>query len=89
MRYLSLRIFLEKWFKFQSYACSECHESLMMPINLNGVAVLNRECVDYCCNIYRSWKSEVINLLQNANLTQNKEYCKNKTKLYEKWVKKL
>ena len=33
--------FLDKGFKFQPYACSGCHDLLMMSINLDDIAVLN------------------------------------------------
>ena len=28
--------FLDKWFKFQPYACNSCHDILMMSVNLKG-----------------------------------------------------
>ena len=42
----------------------------MAPINLNDIAILNIWSVDYCCNVNEIDKSEVMNLLRNANLTE-------------------
>ena len=73
--------FLDKRFKFQPYLCNGCHDLLMMSINFNNIVVLNIHIVDYCCNIYGISKSDVVNVLQNANLTEKREYYKSKEKL--------
>ena len=41
----------------------------MMSMNLSDIANLNIRSVDYCCIISRISKSEVINLMQNTDLT--------------------
>ena len=64
-----LLIFLDKGFKFQSYVCYGCHDLLMMPMNLNDISILNVCGINYCCNFYGISKSNAINLLQNANVT--------------------
>ena len=46
------------------------HDLLMMAINLGDIAILNISGIDYCCNINEISKSEAINLLQNADLTE-------------------
>ena len=43
---------------------------LMMSKNLNDIDILNINDVDYRCIISQINKSEVINLLQNADLTK-------------------
>ena len=43
----------------------------MMSTKLNDITILNIEGVDYGCIIN---KSEAINLLQNADLTEEEEY---------------
>ena len=44
----------------------------MMFMNLSDIAILNIECVDYCCIIDGITKSEAIHLMQNNNLTKKK-----------------
>ena len=60
--------FLDKEFKFQLDVCNRYHDVLMMPINLNDIAILNICGVDYRCIINRISKREEVNLLQNADL---------------------
>ena len=54
MRYLSLLVFLNKEFKFQSYVCNTCHDLVTMSINLNDIANSNIKSADYCCIISRN-----------------------------------
>ena len=61
-------VFLDKGFEFQPSVLNRCHDVLMMPINLNYIAILNICGVDYHCFI--NGISEVINVLQNANLSE-------------------
>ena len=64
-------IFVTKGFKFQPNVCNRCYDSLMMSMNLSNVAILNIRSFDYLCIIIsRISKSEVINLLQNIDLTK-------------------
>ena len=42
----------------------------MMSVNLRDIAILNIKGSDYCCIISFISKSEAINLLQNADLTE-------------------
>ena len=56
---------------FQPNAFNRCHDLLMMPINLSNIAILNIKGSDYCCIISLVSKNEVVNLLQNADLTKN------------------
>ena len=61
--------FLDKGFKFQPYGCNGCHDVLMMSINFKSITILNICGVDYCSIINGIDKKEVINLLQNVDLT--------------------
>ena len=72
LRYLPLLIFLDKWFRYQPCVCNECHDVLMMFINLNDIAVLNIPSADYRCIINRICKSDAVNLLQNVHLTKKR-----------------
>ena len=56
---------------FQPNPFNRCHDLLMMPINLSNIAILNIKGSDYCCIISLVSKNEVVNLLQNADLTKN------------------
>ena len=51
---------LEKAFKFQSYACSRCHDLVMVSMDLSDIAILNIKRIDYRCIISRISKSEAI-----------------------------
>ena len=42
----------------------------MMSMNLSDIAILNIKGSDYCCIISGISKNEVINLMQNTNLTE-------------------
>ena len=79
-------------FKFQPYVPNGCH-NVLMSINLNDIAILDVRSVDYCCVITGIDKSEVIYLLQNADLTKKrgmlKKLKKNNLVPHRKWVKKL
>ena len=61
--------FLDKGFKFQLDVCNGCHDVLMMFINLHDIAILSTCVVDYPCIINGIGKSEVVNLLQNVDLS--------------------
>ena len=43
----------------------------MMSMNLSDIAILNIDVSNYYCIISKIRKSEAINLMQNANLTEN------------------
>ena len=62
--------FLDKDFKFQPNVCNGCHDLLMMSMNLSDISILNIKSADYCCIISGISKSEVINLMQNTDLTE-------------------
>ena len=62
-------------FKFQPYVPNGCH-NVLMSINLNDIAILDIRSVDYCCVINGIDKSEVIYLLQNADLTKKRGMLK-------------
>ena len=63
-------IFLNKWLKFQTYACNRCHDLLMPSMNLSNIAILKIENADYRCIISRISKSEAVKLLRNIDLTK-------------------
>ena len=56
-------------FKFQTYVCNGCHDLLMTYTDLNHIAILNINGIDYYYIISGINKSEVVNLLENADLT--------------------
>ena len=52
--------------------CLQCyHDILKMPIDVNSTAILNIHSVDYPCIIIRISKSKAINLLKNADFSEN------------------
>ena len=66
--FVTIGIFLNKGFKFQSSVCNCCHYVSMMSMNLN---YFNIGSVDYCCIINGFSKSKATNLLENSNLSKN------------------
>ena len=52
------------------------------------IAILNICGIDYCCIINRISKSDAVNVLQNAGLTE-KRIVKKKLLPYIKWLEKL
>ena len=50
--------------KFQTYASNGCNDLLMMFINLDDIAILNKSSVDNRCNINGISKSKSVNLLK-------------------------
>ena len=44
----------------------------MMPVNRDNIAILNIRCVNYCCIINKISKSDAVNVLQNADLTEKR-----------------
>ena len=62
--------FLSYSFKFQPNVCNRCHGLLMMFTNLSDIAILNIKGSDYHCIISLFSKIEAINLIQNADFTE-------------------
>ena len=62
--------FLNYSIKFQPNVCNGFHESLMTSINLSGIAILNIKRSDYRRNISLVSRSEAMNLMENADLTE-------------------
>ena len=61
--------FLDIGFRFQSSVFNNCHDVLIMFIDIKNIVILNIHGVNYRCIILKNSKSEVINLLKNADLT--------------------
>ena len=62
--------FLDKGFKFQLDVCNGCHGVLVIPMNLNDSISLKIRRVDYHCVMNEISKSQVVKLLQNADLNK-------------------
>ena len=84
-------VFFDKRFKYQLDVCNLCHDLVMMSININSVAILNIQGVHYRCIINKIRKNDVLNLLQKAELNEEKGVLKKFKNFlpYIKWVKKL
>ena len=68
MCYLSLLVFFI--YRFQPATCNGFHNVLMISIDLNSIPVLNIHGAGFCCITNVISKSEIINLLQNADLIE-------------------
>ena len=55
-------------FKYQDSVCNGCHDLLIQCVNINDIAILTVEGVDYHCIIHDISKSDAINLLKNSVL---------------------
>ena len=62
--------FLNYSFKFQPNVSNRCHDLLMIQMKLSNIAILNTKSSDYCCIISLITKKEVINLIENTDLTE-------------------
>ena len=74
--------FLNKGFKLQTTVCNRCHNLLMISINFSNIAILNIKDACFCCIISGISKIEVINLMQNANLTEKSGTLQNRKFYY-------
>ena len=66
--------FLNEGFTFQPNVSDECHDLLMMYMNLSDIAILNMKVADYCCIISVISKSEAMNFVQNIDLIEKPEH---------------
>ena len=64
--------FLDKAFKFQLDFWNRCHDVSMMSINVKDIAILNIRGVECHCIITGICKCDAVNLLQNADLTEER-----------------
>ena len=62
--------FLNYSLKFQPNVCNRYHDLLMMSMNLSDIAILNITGSDHRCIISLISKNKVINVMQNADLTE-------------------
>ena len=58
--FVTICIFLDKGFKFQSSSCNSCHNVLIMSIDINDTVILNLLSVDFSCSFVGISKSEAI-----------------------------
>ena len=63
---------IDKGLKFQSDAYNRCYDVLIMSVMLNDIAILSIQGVYYDCIIIAVSKSDAVNLLQNAHLTEER-----------------
>ena len=62
--------FLDKGLKSQPDACNDCHDLLVLSVNLSNIAISKIQGADYCVIISGISKSEAANLPQ-ADLNKN------------------
>ena len=62
--------FFDKAFKFQPVVYNDCHDLLIIPVNLNDIAILNIYSVNYRCIINEISKSKAVNLLKTSDLSK-------------------
>ena len=74
--FATVTIFQIWGFRFQLDVCNECHGVLMMFLNLSNIAISNICGFAYSCIIITISKIEVVNLLQNVDLSEKMEHWK-------------
>ena len=72
--FATIGIFQIKALSFNQMSANRYRDSLTMSINLSNIAILNIKGSGYHCIINGISKNEVMNLLQNADLTNKVEY---------------
>ena len=60
--------FLDIESRLQIYVSNGCHNLSMILINIDYVAILNINCIDYRSVVNKIDKNETANLLRNVNL---------------------
>ena len=55
-------------YKFQLYLCNSCHSVSMVAYELNNIAILNANGVDYRCILWGISRDEADNRLNNSVL---------------------
>ena len=68
--FITIGIFFDKGFRFQTDVCNWCHDVLMMSMNFSNIAILNINGADHRCIINRISKSKAVKLLRNTALTE-------------------
>ena len=74
--FVTLSIF-KTGFKFQMYVCIGFHDLLVMSANLDDIAILDINGVDYPCIISGISKRKTGKLLENADLIEKSGKLKN------------
>ena len=64
--------FLIKGFTFKPNVCNGYHDALMISMNLNDIAILSVQVIDYCRIINGISKCEAMGLLRNYSLNQKR-----------------
>ena len=60
--------FFKHGFKFQNFICKDCHDLMMLHLNLSDIPIITVKSVNYPCIFYDTIKSEAIHLLKNSVL---------------------
>lgn len=70
---MSLLVFLKQRmeFRFRSIVCNGSHDLLIMTIDINRIAILKIDGVDYSCIFVGISKNEAINIFEIADLSEN------------------
>ena len=59
---------LDIGYKYEPHACNKCHDILMIPYELENIAILNVKGVDYRCVLWNMTKNDAIKLFNNSRL---------------------
>ena len=59
-------LIFESWFKFQISVCNDCHDLIILCLNIRDIGIISVKGVDYRCVIHDISKPEAIHLLENS-----------------------
>ena len=64
--------FFNHGFRFQYFVCNDCHDFIILCLNIKDITIITVKNVDYRCIVHNS-KSEAFSFLKNPVL-ENREY---------------
>ena len=69
---LSLLVFLDLNYTYESELCNGCHDRSMMAYEIENIAILNVGGVDHRCSIRNMTRNDANNMLNNSKLNEKR-----------------
>ena len=69
---LSLLVFLDLNYTYESELCNGCHDRSMMAYEIENIAILNVRGVDHRCSIWNMTRNDANNMLNNSKLNEKR-----------------
>ena len=74
MWYLSLLVFKDSGFKYETYLCNGCSDLIQKFMNFKDVAIVSAKGSDYRIYFLYMSKDDALNIFKNPNLKEKKFY---------------